>query len=158
MTLTQLIEIVETSDLADWHKLTEKTVNHWEENKPIQHSALLVYRNDIDITIAYGAPTNTAYCDPFLAKFPHGNDGHATQVAVALRYRGQVVSARSALFIDGARNLLLTPTYQAGKLVMPRSDLSFARLLFGSYEGNGYQTIEEALRVAELEIVEQLRR
>ncbi len=160
MTLNEILRIVESSDLADWATIEQKIVDHWSGSEPIEHSKILINRSDIDISIAFGAVIDLSYSAPFLEKFIHG-DGHAKRVAVVLRYRGNVVQRWSALLIDGARNLLLEPklitTDGPGRPVIRKADLPIARLIFGSYNGAGYQLLEDALRDAQIEIVDHVK-
>src|SRR5262245_52374553 len=96
MKLKELLATVERSAPADWHKMDSPTLYRWSWGtngqgnflEPRTFDTLLIYREDVDISMAMAATVTRPFDEPWVHKFASSD---AESVAVALRYRGAVV-------------------------------------------------------------------
>jgi hypothetical protein len=158
MTLDELIAVVSGSSVDDWLTLNIHTTHGWEHGstngqpytRPSEHDRLSIYRQNVDVSIAFGATVSESFQESWVTKFP--NDSASSQ-AVWLRYRGSVVNEWVGVSVDGGRYFLPMPEPSGDTYSVSRSQLPFASLMFSLYGGQGvHQTLEDALERAGITI------
>jgi hypothetical protein len=78
------------------------------------------------------SPTSgQSFDEPWVKRFPNG---HAEAVAVALRYRGNVVQQWTCILVDGERYCVLMPDITEDGFALGREKLPLARLLFALHD------------------------
>jgi hypothetical protein len=160
MTLDQVLGTVEGSADCDWHKMQSQTVYGWEWGQkqgqnylePKTHSKLLMYKPDIDISLAMDATVNDPFDEPWVQAF---SDPRAVSVAVQLRFRGAIVYEWVFVVVDGGRYLLPMPhVTAAGRYEVPLAKMPLARLFFLLYGvGGPHQDADAALAHAGVDII-----
>jgi hypothetical protein len=161
MKLKELLATVEGSAPADWHKMDSPTLYGWSWGtnsggsfvEPRTFETLLVYRGDVDISIAMAVTVTRPFDEPWVHRFPSSD---AESVVVALRYRGAVVYEWVHVVVDGGRYLLPMPnpgkvrrTYEVAKDSLPIARLLF--YLFGI--GGVHADLDGALKQARILVV-----
>src|SRR4051794_13628317 len=110
MKLNDLLQTVEQSAPDDWHKMDFPTLYGWGEgdkgDEPRTFETLLVYKQDLDVSIAMAATVNKPFEEPWVEEFP---DSSAESVVVAFRYRGAIVYEWTCVIVDGGRYLMPMP-------------------------------------------------
>ncbi len=161
MELEQILQLIFASELGGWHILDENIVRTWESghqdgypfSRPIMHNNSAVYRQDIDIKLAWGAVETEEFNEPWHQAFP---DHAASSVWVDLLYRGSRVSSWMFVIVDGGRYLVRLPTPNAdGTYSIRQNELGFSELIFQLYShGQGpYHTLLEAFQACAITVI-----
>ena len=161
MRLAELLKTVEESTADSWHKMDAHPLHGWAygENRgvpyvrPIDHNNLAVFRDDVDITLAWGASDedDSDLTEPWTKKFA---DPSARIFYVDLRYRGAPVYEWLFVLVDGARYSIPLPERSAkGGFHVMRTDLKFGDLLFSlSGSAGSFKDLCSVLNHAEIVI------
>ena len=161
MKLDELLQKVEASSIDQWCKLPYATIYGWEYGtkqnvpflEPKYHDYLVIFKEDIDISLVFGAINTRDYAEAWVNKFANN---HADSVAVVLQHNGSPVYEWTFVYVDGGRYLLPQPSIsQQGGFEFKKANLPFANLMFalGSIGGGVIVNVEDALKQAGIPIV-----
>jgi len=114
MKFNEILKILSESSYSDWETNQCENIYQWETNSapqsnplmPLTHSNLAVYKDDVDITLVWGAKIDDfreSWTDLF-------TDKSAYTIAIELRYRGVVIQSWFGVRVDGSRYLLPLPS------------------------------------------------
>ena len=91
------------------------------------HSDICVFKEDIDITMAYGITSNEDFIADWANQFPNPS---AYSNIIDIFYRGSLVHRETYLVVDGGRCELPIPSYgENGELVVGKDYYNFIKLL-----------------------------
>ncbi|WP_010522692.1 hypothetical protein [Aquimarina agarivorans] len=143
MKLDELLKVILTSEPEQWNRIScwgygsgpsyKDKFDFYEayngkENvlKVESHSDICVFREDIDITMAYGITSNEDFKAEWANQFP---DPSAYSNILDVFYRGSLVFRESYLVVDGGRCELPIPNYgQNGELTIAKDYYDFIKL------------------------------
>ncbi len=103
-------------------------VFYGQENvlKVDSHSDICIYKEDIDIIIAYGITINDDFKAKWANQFP---DPNASSEIVDIFYKNSLVFREEFLYVDGGRCKLPIPSYrEGGDLVVSKDYYDFIKL------------------------------
>lgn len=138
MTLNNLIKTVLSSNDHDWNKLNcwgafsgpSFKYNFNFENtdsslfKVDSHDTILVYKEDVSITIGYGLSSNNDFKADWANKFP---DPRASSHFIDIFYNNSLAFRDLFLMVDGGRCKLPIPNPFNGKLIVGKDYFEFVR-------------------------------
>lgn len=164
MKLDELLTTVTRSYANEWHDIEHQVHYGWEYGEkniaggmypylePNQHSNVAILKDDVDISLAFGAVINADFVEPWTQKFP---DEKGTSIAVELRYRGQVVYDWVFVFVDGGRFLMPIPKRDGKEFSITKDEFTFASLMFDIVElrQGATHTLDGALQRAGIKVV-----
>lgn len=90
------------------------------------HSDICIFKEDIDVTMAYGLTSNEDFKAEWANKFPNPS---ACSNIIDIFYRGSLVFRETYLVVDGGRCELPIPSYgDNGELVVSKDYYNFIKL------------------------------
>lgn len=110
-------------DKFDFHEAYNA---HENVLKVESHDNICVFKDDIDITMAYGLTSNEDYKAEWANQFPNPK---ACSNILDIFYRGSLVFRESYLVVDGGRCELPIPSYgKNGELIVAKDYYNFIKL------------------------------
>lgn len=160
MTLDELLLTVESSTGDDWQRVNQRVIYDWEHIetggeefvRPKSFSSMAVLKQDVDISLIWGATGDGLFQDKWVQEF---HSASATAHAVFLRYRGVILHKWDFVSVDGGRYIVPTPRIVApGKFELSREFLPIGRLMFALDQCSGnLLTVEDVLGRGQVAIV-----
>ena len=144
MTLTEILEIIVKSDPEKWNEIgcwgygsgpsyknqfTFYEVFNGEPNilNAESHSNVLVYKEDLSITMAYGLTSNDDFKEDWANQFPNPK-AHSNFIDIF--YNNSLVFRETYLVVDGGRCRLPIPSFgENSELVVPQQYYDFIKIL-----------------------------
>lgn len=170
MKLVELIKEILKSDKSDWNdipcwgfgsgpsykdKFTFFEIFNGESNiiKSDSHSNILVYKNDISITIAYGLVSNEDYIEPWANQFQNPS---ASSYNIDIFYNNALVFRELYLTVDGGRCKLPIPSYTKNEeLEVAKEYYEFVKLINNLTSGsNSDENFNSYFNRTKIKIVE----
>jgi len=91
------------------------------------HSDILVYKDDLSITMAYGLISNNDFKEEWANQFP---DPKAHSAFIDIFYNNSLVFRETYLVVDGGRCRLPIPNFgENGDLIVPQQYYDFIKIL-----------------------------
>ena len=160
MQLQEIRTLVDTSVIANWHKIEGNLVERWDQGQdasqqnylhPICHDALAVFKPNIAVSLAWGATINSKFSESWHADLP---DSSANAVLVVLRHNGAKVDEWTFVIVDGGRYILPLPRLSNGMYEIPTHMMALGRLIFSLYAPGGvHNSLDDLLAQCEITVV-----